>query len=87
METGPGGWEASGFVYSDNRVPQGYLLRLITVGQAVNVDRIVVDESGYGQAEIRGLGTEVNTAVLVIAAVAPATTEPASYRYSVRELR
>lgn len=87
MEAGPGGWEANGFVYSDNRVPQRYLVRLITVGQTVNVRALVVDESGYGRAEIRGLGAEINTAVLVVAAAAPATTETAPYRYSIQTLR
>jgi immune inhibitor A len=87
MESGPGGWEANGFVYSDNRVPQGYLVRLLTVGQTVSVHTLAVDESGYGRAEIRGLGTGINTAVLVVAAVAPATTETAPYRYSIQELR
>ena len=87
MESGPGGWEANGFVYSDNWVPQGYLLRLITVGQTVSIHALTVDDSGYGRAEIRGLGTQIDTAVLVIAAVAPATTEIAPYRYSIRESR
>jgi immune inhibitor A len=87
MESGTGGWHASGFVYSDNRVPQGYLVQLITLGKMVNVHALAIDDSGYGRADLHGLGAEVDTAVLVIAAVAPATTETASYRYSIRELR
>jgi len=87
MESGTGGWQAKGFVYSDNRVPQGYLVQLITVGQTVNVRALAIDDSGYGRAEFHGLGAEVETAILVIAAVAPATTETAPYRYSIQELR
>jgi hypothetical protein len=87
FESGPGNWEANGFVYSDNRVPQGYLVQLITVGQRADVHTLTVGDSGHGRAEIRGLGKEIDTAVLVIAAVAPATTEAAPYRYSIQERR
>jgi immune inhibitor A len=83
MESGTGDWHSRGFVYSDNRVPQGYLVQLIALGQTVSVLPLATDDSGYGRIELRGLGAEIDTAVLVIAAVAPSTTQAATYRYAI----
>jgi immune inhibitor A len=87
LESGTGSWQARGFVYSDNLVPQSYRVRLITLGQTVSVLPLTIDGSGYGQLDLHGLGTEVDTAVLVIAAVAPSTTQAAAYRYTIEAIK
>jgi hypothetical protein len=87
LESGTGSWQARGFVYSDNLVPQSYRVQLITMGQTVSVLPLAIDGSGYGQLDLHGLGTEVDTAVLVIAAVAPSTTQAAAYRYTIEAVR
>jgi immune inhibitor A len=83
LESGTGDWQARGFVYSDNRVPQNYVVRLITMGKMVSVLPLTINDSGYGRLELHGLGTEVDTAVLVISAIAPSTTQAATYRYAI----
>jgi immune inhibitor A len=86
IESGTGEWSSAGFIYSNNRVSQRYLVQLIVFGRQVRVLRMVLDEQQRGSVELRGLGSDAESAVLVISALAPATTEIASYRYEVRPL-
>jgi hypothetical protein len=87
MESGAGDWQAEGFVYSDNRVQQRWTVQLIVLSDGTNVLPLPVDEEGQGQISLRGLGSEVDAAVLVISALAPATTEVAPYVYAVQPLQ
>lgn len=84
LESGPGNWQTDGFIYSDNRVSQRYLVQLVTLGRQVQVISMPIDQAGYGQLEIRGLGKEIESAVLIISALAPVTTEIAAYEYAIR---
>ncbi|MBN1582934.1 MAG: immune inhibitor A, partial [Anaerolineae bacterium] len=85
-ESGTDGWESSGFIYSDNLVSQHYLVRLITFGQQMDVRVIDLDETQSGSVELRGLGDAIDSAVLVVSALAPVTTEVASYEYTIELL-
>jgi len=86
FEAGPGDWLAEGFVYSDNVVSQHYQVQLITLGRELNVIEMSLDQEQRGVLELRGLGTDIDSAVLVISATAPVTTERAEYQYSVLPL-
>jgi immune inhibitor A len=86
IESGTGEWSSAGFIYSNNRVSQRYLVQLIVFGRQVRVLRMVLDKQQRGSVELRGLGSDAESAVLVISALAPATTEVASYRYEIRPL-
>jgi hypothetical protein len=86
FEAGPGEWQARGFVYSDNLVSQRYQVQLITLGRALDVVSMPLDQEQRGTLEIRGLGTEFDSAVLVISAMAPVTTERAQYEYAISPL-
>ncbi len=83
VEGGDGGWQAEGFVRSDNVVPQRFLVQIIEFGQGVRVRRMTLDEAGHGRLTVSGLGQEVQRAVLVISGLAPATTEVGRYEYAV----
>jgi hypothetical protein len=85
-EAGADGWVSEGFVHSSNWVPQSYLVQLVTLGQQSEVVRMDLDESQRGRLELRGLGKEIDSALLVISALAPATTQLAHYEYSVQPL-
>jgi hypothetical protein len=87
FESGSGGWKNDGFVYSDNWVSQRYLVQLITLGQQTRISHMSLDEGQDGRLELRGLGSEVDSAVLVISALAPVTTEVATYEYTIRPLK
>jgi len=83
FESGPGEWEAAGFVYSDNRIPQRYRVQVVTVGQETQVLPLPVDETGQGSLTVRGLGQDADAAVLIVSAMAPVTTEEAGYTFTV----
>ena len=86
VEGSEGGWEASGFVRVDNVLPQRFIVQLVTFGpggKPVGVERMALDELQQGQLELRGLGSEVERAVLIVAGIAPVTTEWAGYEYGV----
>jgi hypothetical protein len=86
MESGTADWQAEGFVYSDNRVRQRWAVQLIVLGKEVAIHPVRVDGDGQGQVSVRGMGAEVDAAVLVVSALAPATTEIAPYVYAVQPL-
>jgi hypothetical protein len=56
---------------------------VITFGPETRVERVHLDENNRGAMTIRGMGDDVKRAVLVISAVAPATTEWAAYEYKI----
>jgi immune inhibitor A len=99
LESGAGDWVSSGFVYSDNRIAQRYLVQLVVFERrdgsdgsrtpggasgAMRVLRMPLDEAQRGRLHVRGLGQELERAVLVISALAPVTTEVATYKYVVK---
>jgi hypothetical protein len=88
FEAGPGDWEARGFVYSDNRVRQRYLVQVVLLDRdgALRVVQMPLDAAQRGALELRGLDRGAR-AVLVISAMAPVTTERASYEYSIERLQ
>jgi immune inhibitor A len=79
----PGGWGTEGFIRSNNILPQEWIVQVIEFGATTTVRGMELNGSAEGRLVIEGFGDEVDGAVLVIAALAPATTEIASYEYSV----
>lgn len=78
-----GGWLADGFIRSANVVPQDWAVQVITLGKDTEIERMPISEARQGRIVVEGLGTVVDRAVLVISAMAPSTTEAASYSYHV----
>lgn len=76
---GPGEWAARGFIRTDNWVPQAYLVRLIELGDPVTIRDMPLDETGRGSLVVRGHGEDMRRVVVVVAPMAPKTTEPSSY--------
>jgi hypothetical protein len=74
---------ALGFIRTDNTLSQRYLVQLIELGAETRVRRIELDEAQRGKLVIEGFGREVERAILVASALAPKTTELASYQYSI----
>ncbi len=81
------GWNAAGFIRIGSTLPQRWYVALIENGAATRVREMQVDAAGVGTISLDGFGTgkSVRDATLVIAALAPKTTEPASYTVSVRK--
>jgi immune inhibitor A len=82
-ETGDGGWNGEGFIRTDNILAQRFVVQLIEIGDETQVRRMTLDELQQGQLKVRGLGNELDRAVLVISGYAPVTTELASYEYEI----
>ncbi|MCS6844272.1 MAG: immune inhibitor A [Caldilineales bacterium] len=82
-ETDDGGWVSEGWLRTDNLLRQRWLVQLIQFGDGDPVvGRLPVDENGRGEWTVNNLGRN-DRVVLAISALAPVTTEPASYQYTV----
>jgi hypothetical protein len=80
FEGGADGWESEGWLYTDNRLAQGWLVQVLelTGDELTGLQRHEVDENGQATFAVAGLGNG-RRAVLAISALAPITTEPAAY--------
>ena len=85
VESGAEGWQAEGFVRVDNMLPQRFLAQVLTIGDMVNLERIPLDVTNHGTLTIKGLGTTVDRAVLIVSGLTPVTTQPASYKYKLSQ--
>lgn len=81
VESGPGDWEAEGFVRMDNVLSQPFLVQVVEIGDTVSVRRMALDETNTGTLTVEGLGSRMERAVLIVSGLAPVTTQPASYEY------
>ena len=68
-----------------DRIPQEFLVQVISMGRETHVERMALDEQMRGAITLAGLGREADRAVLVVSALAPVTTEPAIYRYKITQ--
>jgi hypothetical protein len=85
---GPGHeWKTEGFIRTNNQVPQSFAVRTITFGDHTHVGTLPISEDGLGKTVIHGLGGTATKAVIVVAAMAPKTTQPARYWYSVEPIQ
>jgi hypothetical protein len=80
-------WNAQGFVRIGSTVPQRWFVALIENGTKPTVRQITVGQAGTGTLDIQGFGQgkAVRDATLVIAPLAPKTTETTGYTVTVRK--
>jgi immune inhibitor A len=81
VEGGDGGWLAEGWLRVTEKVPQRFLVQVISLGSSPQVRKMVLDDENRGEVTLSDLGAAVDRAVLAISAMAPFTTEPATYSY------
>jgi immune inhibitor A len=76
------GWESEGWIFTDNRLRQGWIVQVMTFedGTLVGVDRLEVDDAGRASFPIAGLGNG-RSAVVAISGAAPVILETAKYEY------
>ena len=72
-EDDSGNWEAGDFICSCNFVPVEWIVRLITPGDPLQADRIVLNPEISAESEIGGICSE-NSLVAVIVSPRPPTT-------------
>ena len=83
VESGDGGWQAAGFVRTDNVLPQKYIVQLIETDSAPRIVRVPLDAQNRGSYTITGFGKNISKATLVVTAHAPTTTEPTEFQFGV----
>ena len=76
------GWTAEGFVLTDNRVRQDYIVQVIQIGQVNEVTQMELDDSNSGSVVIAE-PTELDRLVVAVAATAPKTRQGAEYTLAV----
>ncbi len=74
----PSGWTSRGFVRTDNVVDQGYAVQVITLHDEPTVVTMDLDDANSGMLEL----DPDAVSILVVSAMAPVTTVPAFYSYS-----
>ena len=86
FENGADGWESEGWLLTDNRLTQRWIVQVLALdnGELVGVERATVDENGETTIQINGLSRSTR-AVVIISGATPVTTEEASYEYSIEE--
>jgi immune inhibitor A len=77
------GWQAAGFLRTNNLVPQRYLALLIGLGDQITVERLPVEEDQTAEWAVQLDGEGWREAVLVISGLAPLTTHPAPYQLAI----
>jgi len=81
-----GGWQAAGWLRSNNVLPEQYVLQAVvwTAGQAQpSVQRIAVDDAtGTAHVTFADFGGRGTRVLLVLSALAPATIVPVTYHLS-----
>ena len=81
-----GTWTASGFLRSENVIPQTWSVQLVEFprGGQTRVRRLNVDEAGRVVERLPGLGGSLERVVLVVSGLAPRTIEAAPFRLTLR---
>jgi immune inhibitor A len=84
FERGADGWEGDGWLLSDNRFAQRWLVQVLEFegDRLVQLRRIQVDAAGRAQVEIANL-SDTRDAVLAISALALVPSPPARYELKI----
>lgn len=79
------GWTAEGWVRTNNFVPQNFIVQMIGYGKdgATTVTRLPLDDDNTGAWDIPL--NQLNSAVLIVAATAVKSSEPALFNWMVAE--
>ena len=80
FESDEGGWSSSGFVRIQNKLPQTYLITLITKGDQIQVTPLSMDDNNQLTLPVE-LSPDVESYILVISGSTRYTRMPAEYRY------
>ncbi len=82
VESSANGWDAKGFIRTDNVLPQHFTVQVVEKGSATNVVRVPLDSQNHGSLTLTGFGTTITGAELIVNAFAPTTTEPTQYEFA-----
>src|SRR4051794_6120744 len=79
------GWDAEGFVWVENVLPQTYAVQVVEyAGDRATVRQIPLDDSGQATIDLSSISVGVTSAVLAVSGLAPTTLQPARYTLDVQ---
>ena len=82
-EGGLGGWQPAGWILTDNKLTQKWLVQLVAADQeSVQLQHMQVGSDGRGHLTLKG-ADKFSRVMLLVSALAPVTTERASYSYTI----
>ena len=85
-EEADGGWVSQGWLRTNNVLVQRWLVQVAEVDrQGLKVSVIEVGPDGKGSLDVSGIGNNGKVAYLAVSAIAPVTTETATYSFEVRK--
>ena len=76
------GWEAQGFVFTNNVVRQGFQVQLITTGEEPQVRQVPLDINNAGRLTVQPPG-DGEKLIVAVGSIAEKTRQPASYTLTV----
>ena len=85
FESGEGGWQSAGWLRTNNFVPQGYVVQLVSFGQdgTTTVSRLPLNADNTARWSVPL--SQLRRARLIVSAMAPKTTEIADFNWSAEE--
>jgi immune inhibitor A len=82
-ENGTNGWQAAGYVLTDNTLPEPWLVEVVAQDKdGLKVQQMQVGADGRGQLTLPG-AANYSDVTLVVSALAPVTTDTGSYQYQI----
>jgi len=81
FENDDGGWEGAGFVRIQNKLPQTYIVSLITKGTETKVEEVSLGDDQTFSLPIE-IGSGIDEVVIVVSGSTRFTRQAASYRFS-----
>ncbi len=81
-DTGNSGWDAEGFVRTNNLVPQEYIVQVVEQGDGVRVRQIALDQRNRGEMLVQRMES-FDRVIVVVAGLAPKTSQHATFNLTV----
>jgi immune inhibitor A len=73
------GWSASGWLLTDNQVPERYIVQVIVYGATPTVFRMTLDAGNRGSLSLDSLAQSGERVVVVVSALAPKTSDAGAF--------
>lgn len=80
FESGSGGWEAKGFVYLYNRLPQTFRVSLVKLGEQIEIETVDLDDAQSFRLPL-DFGGEYQEVIVAVSGTTRFTRQPAYYRF------
>jgi hypothetical protein len=84
FESDNGGWVSKGFVRIQNRLPQKFLVNIISFGDEISVTPLILDENNQASLDF-SINSKQGSFVVVVSGATPFTNQQADYEIGIVE--